>query len=434
MRPPSSDDRRRVRGPEHVRRGRAAPAAARAGAAACRRRSRASAGSVSRRRAHGARRRRAAAPSGRSVDSLEPVELDGRVLGHDAADCRSVKCPALMGYRRRSTRADEASRHRRRRLHRLDRGQPAAGGRPRGRRARQPRARPSRGRARRRAAGRRRPARPRRGRATWSARGSTACCTSRPWRWSASRSAIRSAITAPTSAERSTCSRRCASAGVPRLVFSSTCAVYGQPDEVPIPETAPPRPSNAYGASKLAVDGMIGDFCRAHGLGAVSLRYFNVAGASGGLRRGSRARDAPDPEHPARRARGSTRSASRSSAPTTRRRTAPRSATTSTSRISPTAHLLALEGARPGEHQIFNLGNGNGFSVREVIAAAREVTGAEIADPRGATAARRPADAGRRERADPRGARLGARASRRSRDMVADAWEFAQAHPRGYSE
>ncbi len=120
-------------------------------------------------------------------------------------------------------------------------------------------------------------------------------------------------------------------AEIPRLVFSSTCAVYGQPDEVPIPETAPPRPTNAYGASKLAVDGMIGDFCTAHGLGAVSLRYFNVAGASGALRRGSRARDAPDPEHPARRARGQ-RSSSRSSAPTTRPRTAPRFATTSTSR------------------------------------------------------------------------------------------------------
>ena len=66
-------------------------------------------------------------------------------------------------------------------------------------------------------------------------------------------------------------------------MFSSTCAVYGQPDEVPIPETAPPRPINAYGASKLAVDEMIGHFCRAHALGAVSLRYFNVAGASGAL-------------------------------------------------------------------------------------------------------------------------------------------------------
>src|SRR5205807_10386625 len=72
-------------------------------------------------------------------------------------------------------------------------------------------------------------------------------------------------------------------AGVDRLVFSSTCAVYGQPDEVPIPDRAPPRPVNAYGASKLAVDLMIGNFCEAHGLGAVSLRYFNVAGASGRL-------------------------------------------------------------------------------------------------------------------------------------------------------
>src|SRR5581483_7244341 len=70
-------------------------------------------------------------------------------------------------------------------------------------------------------------------------------------------------------------------AGVPRLVFSSTCAVYGEPDEVPIPETTPPRPINAYGAAKLAVDHLIRDYCTAHGLGAVSLRYFNVAGASG---------------------------------------------------------------------------------------------------------------------------------------------------------
>src|SRR5205807_5159407 len=61
-------------------------------------------------------------------------------------------------------------------------------------------------------------------------------------------------------------------ADVGRLVFSSTCAVYGQPDDVPISEDAPPRPVNAYGASKLAVDLMIGNFCVAHGLGAVSLR------------------------------------------------------------------------------------------------------------------------------------------------------------------
>ena len=72
-------------------------------------------------------------------------------------------------------------------------------------------------------------------------------------------------------------------ARVGRLVFSSTCAVYGEPDEVPIPEGIPTRPTNPYGASKLAADRMISDFCAAHGLGAVSLRYFNVAGASGDL-------------------------------------------------------------------------------------------------------------------------------------------------------
>ena len=72
-------------------------------------------------------------------------------------------------------------------------------------------------------------------------------------------------------------------AGVRRLVFSSTCAVYGEPDEVPMPETLPTDPVNAYGNSKLAVDRMIADECRAHGLGAVSLRYFNVAGARGDL-------------------------------------------------------------------------------------------------------------------------------------------------------
>src|SRR5215213_1143090 len=71
--------------------------------------------------------------------------------------------------------------------------------------------------------------------------------------------------------------------GVGRLVFSSTCATYGEPETVPIAEAEPTAPVNSYGASKLAVDLMIRDECRAHGLGAASLRYFNVAGASGHL-------------------------------------------------------------------------------------------------------------------------------------------------------
>ncbi|MSW88807.1 MAG: NAD-dependent epimerase/dehydratase family protein, partial [Actinobacteria bacterium] len=69
--------------------------------------------------------------------------------------------------------------------------------------------------------------------------------------------------------------------GVKSLVFSSTCACYGEPEVVPIAEDCPTRPVNPYGESKLAVDRMITAEAAAHGLGAISLRYFNVAGASG---------------------------------------------------------------------------------------------------------------------------------------------------------
>jgi UDP-glucose 4-epimerase len=69
--------------------------------------------------------------------------------------------------------------------------------------------------------------------------------------------------------------------GTPRLVFSSTAATYGEPEQVPIREDAPTRPTNPYGASKLAIDHAIGSYARAHGLAATSLRYFNVAGAHG---------------------------------------------------------------------------------------------------------------------------------------------------------
>ncbi|MBV9049681.1 MAG: UDP-glucose 4-epimerase GalE, partial [Solirubrobacterales bacterium] len=165
-------------------------------------------------------------------------------------------------------------------------------------------------------------------------------------------------------------------AGVGHLVFSSTCAVYGEPDELPISESAPTRPSSPYGSSKLAVDRMIGDFCQAHGLGAVSLRYFNVAGASGGLG------EDHDPETHL--------------IPNILRvalKHKPFVEIFGTDYATPdgtairdyihiedlsTAHLLALEGSSPGEHTIFNLGNGSGFSVREVIAAAENVTETEI--------------------------------------------------------
>jgi UDP-glucose 4-epimerase len=220
-------------------------------------------------------------------------------------------------------------------------------------------------------------------------------------------------------------------AGVTRLVFSSTCAVYGQPDEVPIPETAPPRPANAYGASKLAVDGMIGDFCRAHGLGAVSLRYFNVAGATGDLG------EDHDPEthlipNILRAAMGINPYVEIYG---TDYPTPDGTAVRDYIHIEDlsAAHLLALDGTRPGEHRIFNLGNGNGFSVREVIAAAEEVTGLGIPTRE---APRRPGDppmlvaASERIRAE-----LGWQARKPTlAEMVRDAWRFAQARPRGYSD
>ncbi len=220
-------------------------------------------------------------------------------------------------------------------------------------------------------------------------------------------------------------------AGVPRLVFSSTCAVYGQPDEVPISEAAQPRPQNAYGASKLAVDYMIGDFCLAHGLGAVSLRYFNVAGASHGLG------EDHDPEthlipnilrtvlgiNPVMQIFGTDYPTPDGTAIRDYIHIEDLSA----------AHLLALEGARGGEHRIFNLGNGNGFSVREVIAAAEEVTGETVAVEE---APRRPGDppmlvaAGAKIRSE-----LGWEPRRPAlAEMVGDAWSFAQARPAGYSE
>jgi UDP-glucose 4-epimerase len=218
---------------------------------------------------------------------------------------------------------------------------------------------------------------------------------------------------------------------VGRLVFSSTCAVYGQPDEVPILESAPLRPINAYGASKLAVDEMIGQFCAAHGLGAVSLRYFNVAGASGELG------EDHDPEthlipNILRAALGSEPYVQIFG---TDYPTPDGTAIRDYIHIDDLSrvHLLALDAARPGEHQIFNLGNGNGFSVREVIAAAETVVAAPIPTRE---AARRPGDPPMLVAASDRiRSELGWEPRKPGLEqIVTDAWAFARSHPRGYSQ
>lgn len=220
-------------------------------------------------------------------------------------------------------------------------------------------------------------------------------------------------------------------ADVPRLVFSSTAAVYGAPAEVPVPETAPTNPTNTYGRSKVAVDWLIGDFCRAHGLGGASLRYFNVAGASGGLG------EDHDPEthlipNILSAALGSNRFVEIYG---TDYPTPDGTAIRDYIHIDDLAeaHVLALAAIEGGQHRIFNLGNGTGFSVREVIDAAREVTGAEI---HAREAPRRHGDPPVLvASSDLIRAQLGWEPRKPGlQEMVADAWTFAQAHPHGYPD
>ena len=173
--------------------------------------------------------------------------------------------------------------------------------------------------------------------------------------------------------------------GPRRLVFSSTAAVYGEPEEVPIPEEARLKPTNAYGESKLLVEHMLSWFHRIHGMRYASLRYFNVAGAPegpNGITRG----EAHEPESHliplildvALGRRQSIRIYG-DDYPTP-------DGTCIRDYIHVSdladAHLLALNALEPGAQNdgrlIFNLGNGQGFSVREVIESARRVTGHPI--------------------------------------------------------
>ncbi|HJC30450.1 MAG TPA: UDP-glucose 4-epimerase GalE [Candidatus Dietzia intestinipullorum] len=213
-------------------------------------------------------------------------------------------------------------------------------------------------------------------------------------------------------------------AGVDNLVFSSTAATYGEPEQVPITEDMPARPTNTYGATKLAIDHAISSYAVAHGVAATSLRYFNVAGAYGSAGENREVEthliplvlqvalghrdhikvfgdDWPTPDgtcvrdyiHVADLA---------------------------------DAHVLALESNRPGVHRILNLGSGEGFSVREVIDVCREVTGHPIPD---VVAPRRPGDPAVLVASSEKAMReLGWRPSRPDlRTVVRDAWAFTSA-------
>jgi UDP-glucose 4-epimerase len=215
--------------------------------------------------------------------------------------------------------------------------------------------------------------------------------------------------------------------GVRTIVFSSTAAVYGEPERMPITETDPARPTSPYGASKLAVDTTLTEFARLYGFGAVSLRYFNVAGAhraDNGVWFGER----HDPETHlipnvlASAAAGGRVQVFGDDYPTP-------DGTCVRDYIHVTdladAHLRALGACRPGQHRVYNLGNGTGFSVRQVIDVCAEVTGIEIEVD---VTARRPGDpAVLIASAERIASALGWRADRDLRAIAADAWEFTQA-------
>lgn len=164
--------------------------------------------------------------------------------------------------------------------------------------------------------------------------------------------------------------------GVKNLVFSSTAATYGEPKQVPITEDMPTQPTNPYGASKLSIDYIITSFAKAYGLGATSLRYFNVAGAYGSI--------------------GENRAIETHLIPLVLQvalghrdkifmfgddyPTADGTAVRDYIHIRDLAdaHVLALKTNTEGTHRIYNLGSGDGYSVKEVIEMCRKVTGHEI--------------------------------------------------------
>jgi UDP-glucose 4-epimerase len=216
--------------------------------------------------------------------------------------------------------------------------------------------------------------------------------------------------------------------GVQRLVFSSTCAIFGLPERVPIDETSPPRPINPYGESKLAFEKILRWYDEIHGLKFVSLRYFNAAGASANFGEDHRVEThlipnvlkvalgqkpyveiyGPDYETP--------------------------DGTCIRDYIHiidlARAHILALGTPRS---EFYNLGTGGGSSVREVIEACRKITGRKIEI---VEKPRRPGDPSRLIASSKKIKKdLGWRPQFESLDaIIGSAWKWHQKFPRGYGD
>jgi len=221
--------------------------------------------------------------------------------------------------------------------------------------------------------------------------------------------------------------------GVRLFIFSSTAAVFGEPERVPIDETHPARPINAYGETKLTVERALPHYERAYGIRSVCLRYFNAAGAD------------PDGElgedhHPERHLVPLALRAAGGGAPLqvfgadypTPDGTCLRDYIHVTDLAL--AHVLALDGLEAGRPSaVYNLGNGRPYSVREVMAAVSRVTGRPVPH---AAAPRRAGDPAVLYASSARiKAELGWKPRFEDLDtIVGTAWRWLDAHPDGYGE
>jgi UDP-glucose 4-epimerase len=218
-------------------------------------------------------------------------------------------------------------------------------------------------------------------------------------------------------------------AGIKKLVFSSTAAVYGDPVSLPIAEDAPLQPTNTYGETKLMVERMLRWVAPAHGLCCTALRYFNAAGAT--LRNG-------EMHEPETHLIPLVLKAAREGRPFTIFGTDYPTADGTTIRDFihvvdlAEAHVLALGSSELGLH-VYNVGNGNGYSVRQVVETARVVTGMSL-----------PVDEQPRRPGDQVATVAGSERIRRElgwqprfadlHEIIAGAWKWYQSHPNGYGE
>lgn len=215
--------------------------------------------------------------------------------------------------------------------------------------------------------------------------------------------------------------------GVRRIVFSSSAATYGDPPVSPIEEEAPTRPTNTYGATKLTIDHMLSGEARVHGLAAVSLRYFNAAGAAYGLGE----RHATETHLIPIALQVVTGDREKLSVYGTDYPTPDGTCIRDYVHVADlaTAHLLTLQAVEPGSHRIYNLGSGSGYSVREVIDTVRTVTGHPVPVE---DAPRRAGDPARLVASSARiSTDVGWRAEHDLTDMVRDAHDVLRARTGG---